>query len=86
VATAAKIRTSAEIIEVLLTPTDISNKYIMLPFAPFNPLKVTVDVIGGTAQTQFVDYQILGLTFAWAGMGLETILSVNDKLRIVYYK
>jgi hypothetical protein len=86
VATAAKIRTSAEIIEVLLTATDISNKYITLPFAPYNPIKVTLDVIGGTAQTQFVDYQIINTTLLWNAMGLETILSVNDKLRIVYYK
>ena len=85
-ATAAKIRTSAEVIEISVTSTDIANKYITLPYPPFNPLKVTLDVIGGTAQKQFVDYIITSNILSWNAMGLETILSVNDGLRIVYYK
>ena len=85
-ATASKIRINTEVIEVTISATNIANKFITLPSQPFNPLKVTVDVIGGPAQQQFVDYIINVNTLSWNAMGLETVLSVNDRLRIVYYK
>jgi hypothetical protein len=86
VALASRIRTSADVYEITVSALDISNKYAALPAAPYSVPKVTLDVIGGTAQTQFVDYIIVGTTLIWNAMGLETILSVNDKIRIVYYK
>jgi len=67
---------------ITLTPTDISNKYVVLPTTPFFPDYVTLTPAGGIEQINGVDFEIIGNQLSWDGLGLDGFLEVNDVLII----
>lgn len=74
--------------EFTLTSTDITNKKVTLTYTPVNPNYVRLDVIGGGAQDNGVDFTVNASTkeLSWSGLGLDGILEANDVLRITYNK
>lgn len=75
----------ATVYEVTLTTLMINSRTITLPKAPKAPEKVTLDVIGGSAQSLNTDFVVSAASIQWTAMGLETVLSVNDKVRIIFH-
>jgi hypothetical protein len=69
---------------VLLTSLDITNKQITLSQTPLNPLEVVLDIPSGITQAYGLDFIVSANVLDWDGYGLETILSQNDRLRIIY--
>lgn len=68
-----------------LTPSDISNKYILLPGTPADPEAVLVDVLcGGGPATYGEDYVVNGRELNWSGLGLDLVLDADDAIRIFY--
>lgn len=76
----------------ILSPADISNKYVTLPSEPTDPDKTRVYVISGTAQQKGVDFDIIAdspnpeltrLTWA-APLALDGVLLAGDVLLVVY--
>jgi len=79
-------RVSADVHEVQLSPLDIEATYLVLPGPlPVTSYKVTLDVVGLGAQAQNVDYQIIDNKVQWTALGLETLISAGDRLRLVYH-
>lgn len=77
---------SADVYDVVLTNADIEATYLVLPLPlPSDPQKITVDVMGLGAQSQYVDFIVTSGKIQWTAMGLETIVSTGDRLRITYH-
>ncbi len=74
--------------EFTLTSTDITNKKVTLTYAPVNGDYVTLDVYGGGAQDNGVDFSVNTATkeVSWSTLGLDGILEAGDILRITYSK
>lgn len=68
-----------------ITATEIANKYVTLSNMPTNnqSIRVFVDNIGIKAE-QGVDYSISGNQIFWTGYNFNSLLSLDDKLKIVY--
>lgn len=78
---------SASIYEVTLSNMDVLSSFIYLPGAvPADTTRVAIDVVGLGPQSMNVDYVItIDGRLLWNAMGLDTVLSAGDKLRIVYF-
>jgi len=74
--------------EITLTSTDITNKKVTLTYTPVNGNYVTLDVYGGGAQDNGVDFSVDTATkeVSWSTLGLDGILEAGDVLRITYSK
>jgi len=74
--------------EFTLTSTDITNKKVTLTYTPVNGNFVRLDVIGGGAQDNGVDFSVNATTkeLSWSGLGLDGILEAGDVLRVTYNK
>jgi len=76
--------------EVLtLTSTDITNKYVDLAAAPKQVQSTVVQPEGGPVQFYTDDYTIITdgsviKRLNWSGLGMDGILEVGDKLRVLY--
>jgi len=72
--------------EFTLTSTDITNKKVTLTYTPVNANYVRLDVIGGGAQDNGVDFSVNVTTkeLSWSGLGLDGILEAGDVLRVTY--
>jgi hypothetical protein len=83
----APIRPSGAVVTdyIEITSPILSAQQATLSGTPVFPLKTLVDVIGGIAQQYTNDFIITGNIINWASMGLGTILSVGDVLRIQYF-
>lgn len=75
----------------VLSPTDISNKYVDLSTIPDDASKVRLYVIAGTAQQKGVDFDIVVNTpgsdlkrLTWDGLPLDGVLISGDVLLVVY--
>lgn len=69
-----------------LSGGDVAAKQITLSYLPNTPSKVTLDVIGGSAQIYGDDYLVSGSVLTWSGLGLDDgSLIAGDRLRVVYY-
>jgi len=73
---------------ITLDATDITNKYVVLDAAPTDKEKTQAFVVGGNPQEYGADFEITaddgGKRFSWSGLGLESLLTIGDKLVIVY--
>lgn len=68
-----------------LTQTEISRKYISLSEIIIDNQSVMVFIEGaGILAEVGVDYSVSGQDIFWTSYALEGILSVGDKLRIIY--
>jgi hypothetical protein len=74
--------------EFTLTSTDISNKYVLISFAPTDPLMVSLTVVGGSGQDYSIDFISTldneGRRVSWSGLGLDGILAAGDTISIEY--
>ncbi len=63
-----------------LDSTDISNEYVTLTQVPTNPTLTVLNVVAGTVQDYSVDYTISSNQLSWSGLGLASLLDVDDQL------
>lgn len=68
----------------VLTSTDITNKFVTLSKAPFEPSSVLLDIAGMGAQIYGFDYTVAGQTLSWAGMNLDGVITTSNKMRIYF--
>ena len=82
--------TSGHTMDIILSATDISNKYIDLESVPLAPTLVRVTVVGGIEQDFPVDFVLVmdGMSelkrLSWDGLGLEQLLEIDDELIVEY--
>ena len=69
---------------ITLTLTNITNKQLTLLETPYPGSVIQLIPVGGIAQVLFLDYEIDGAVISWDGLGLDGILSNNDKIQIFY--
>lgn len=82
----SKKRVSADLYEVSLNGADITAGFKALPFTPQDPTRLVVEIIGGVPQRYNVDYTIItGNILLWNALGMQTVLSAGNVLRLVYY-
>ena len=68
----------------VLNGTDISNKYVLLSDIPSTPSDTILNVVGGIVQDYGNDYEVSMNVLTWDGLGLESILSVGDKIIVQF--
>lgn len=68
-----------------ITPTEVTNKKLILLNSPATPQTTLVDHVGGTSQEWNVDYTIVGNEVQWNGYALDGIIVSGYKLRIHYF-
>lgn len=67
-----------------LNSTDISNKFVLLSDIPTTPSDTILNIIGGIVQDYGNDYEVSMNILSWDGLGLESILSVGDKIIVQF--
>lgn len=68
-----------------ITQAEVDNKQLLLAFTPLDPSSVQVDMKhGGGPLFLGEDFIIDGNLLKWGGCSLDSFISENDKLRIVY--
>lgn len=67
-----------------LTPTDITNKFVILSQAPGSPTDTALTVIDGPMQEYGLDYTVSGSTLSWNGLFLDGILTAGDELIVQF--
>lgn len=74
--------TGGNYLTVCLNSAQIAAKGITLPSIPQS--EVQLQVIGGTAQKQNIDFVVSAQALGWSGLALELLLSEGDYLSISY--
>lgn len=69
----------------ILNADDITRRGVWLSYLPSSSQDVAVNVIRGTSQFIGIDFTIIGTRLEWAGRALESLLTVGDELRVIYY-
>lgn len=67
-----------------LIASEISAKEVTLTQAPSDANSVILDLPCGTVQVLDVDYEIISDKLSWDGLGLETIIEIDDKIIVTY--
>lgn len=83
-AIASRIRSGADVYDLpALTLSDIAAGFVFLPVTPSYPQKVIIEIGGGVPQVYNVDYIITGNRIIWNALGMQTVLSEGDRMRII---
>lgn len=69
---------------ITLDSTMISNKELSLLHAVTSPAETLVFLDGGSVQKYGIDFTVSSNILSWDGLGLETIINVNDVLILQY--
>jgi hypothetical protein len=70
--------------DIVLTATDIANKYVLLNQSPTEPEKTRLSIVGGVYQDYGVDYEVIdGNKLSWESLSLDGDLEIGDTLVIV---
>lgn len=69
---------------IQLNAAQVANKQVTLSQTPIEATQVLLDIPSGVTQVYGPDFSVSGNILTWNGLGLETILEINDRLRIVY--
>lgn len=69
----------------ILNINDIIRRGVWLSEVPSSPEDVALNVIRGTSQYFGLDFTVIGNRIDWAGRALESLLTVGDELRVIYY-
>lgn len=64
---------------------DITGQGITLTNSPATASKTELSVIEGQPGEYGVDFTVAGNALSWAALGLDGILAVGDKLKVVYF-
>jgi len=75
--------TKYKVEEFILSPSDISAKFVSLSIQPSNT-NITVSIRNGPPQGYGQDYILSGKNVSWAGRGLEGVVMAGDELIIGY--
>ncbi len=67
-----------------LSPTDITNKFVNLTFAPDTAVDTILTVVGGPMQSYGADYTVSGSQLSWSGLFLDGVLTSGDMLVVQY--
>lgn len=70
---------------IVLTPQNISDKYVTLALAPKSPSQVSLVPEGGPNQVYAIDFTIVGSNkISWDGLGLDGFLEAGEHLFVSY--
>lgn len=73
------------VLDIVLTATDIANRYIDLPYPPLlNTLQL--NVYGGIRQRLNVDFTLTGSRIAWSALALELLIDEGSVLSVFYFR
>lgn len=79
------ISTHTDEIEYFTTTSgNITDKYVTLAHTPTSATEVALDVVGGCTQYYDEDYTVAGSNVDWNGKGLDGVIEIGDKLRVIY--
>ena len=67
-----------------LTTFDISTRSVTLPDTPNDPELTSLEVEGAGSLSYGDSYTVSGNTLSWAGLGLDGILEIGDKIKVIY--
>lgn len=67
-----------------LTPTDITNKFVVLSQSPTVAADTALTVIDGPMQEFGNDFTVSGSTLSWAGLFLDGVLVAGDELIVQF--
>lgn len=67
-----------------LTPTDISNGFVVLSQAPTTPSDTALTVIDGPMQEYGNDFTVSGSHLSWSGLFLDGVLVSGDELIVQF--
>ena len=78
--------TGTEFVEYpTLTPTNITDKKVVLSGTPAIAANTMLDIIGGGPQVYGFDFTVIGNELSWNGLALDGLLASGDQLRIHYW-
>lgn len=80
---------SLSIEKFLISPTDVTNKGVVVANIPINPANVILSYIGFGEQLYSVDFTVnsnlvANQTIDWTGLGLDGVIQAGDNLTITY--
>lgn len=67
-----------------LTPTDITNGFVVLSQAPTTPADTALTVIDGPMQDYGTDFTVSGSHLSWSGLFLDGVLVSGDQLIVQF--
>jgi len=71
-----------------VTITEATNKYLVLQYTPKYANQVSIEIEGAVGQFYGSDYTVTsddgGKRLSWVGLGLDGLISMNDKITIIY--
>lgn len=71
-----------------LTPTDITNKYVVLASVPVSAANIVFLIEGGPAQSYTLDYTVTvddgGKRLSWSGLGLDGLIASAEQICVIY--
>jgi hypothetical protein len=70
--------------EYILTGSDLSAGQMTLPETPPISSDVSVNIYGGCAQANGIDFTVSGNILSWSGLGMATVVSAGDILIIEF--
>jgi hypothetical protein len=71
---------------IVLSGTDITNKYVNLAATPITASKTRLVVVGGIEQAYTTDFTVSTNQLSWSGLFLDGVLETGDKLIVTYSK
>lgn len=69
----------------VITSGELASKQIILTYAPFDPTATSLDLITEGPQSYGTDFTITGNVLTWSSLGLDGVVTLGDKLRILYF-
>lgn len=67
-----------------LTPTNITDKFILLPQSPLPTSTAMIMPEKGIPQLQDVDFEVVGDILSWDGLPYELVAAAGDKVKVMY--
>jgi len=71
---------------IVLSGTNITNKYVNLAATPITASKTRLVVVGGVEQEYTTDFTVSTNQLSWSGLFLDGVLETGDKLIVTYSK
>jgi len=72
------------IVAYQLTPTNISDKFIVLPQSPLPTSTALIMPEKGIPQLQDVDFEVTGDILSWDGLPYELVAASGDQIKVMY--
>ena len=69
---------------VTVSSDQIAQKSIILDIAPFDPLSVSLTILGGIEQFSGIDFIVINTVLSWSQLSLELLIEAGQHLVITY--